>query len=79
MARLPLPRSPRHIPWQAVLGLAMRLAQEGRQRWSRLTPREQRQVTEALRRSRGRINRLSQHERQELRRIVSKAVGRDHG
>ena len=75
MARLPLPRSARRIPWQAVLALAMRIAQEGRERWSRLTPHEQRQVRETLRRSRGRIDRLSERERQELRRILWKAVG----
>jgi hypothetical protein len=60
-----------------VLALAMRIAQEGRERWSRLGPHEQRQVRDALRRSRGRIDRLSQHERQELRRILWKAVRPD--
>ena len=75
MARLPLPRSPRQIPWQAVLALAMRMAQEGRERWNRLTPHERRRVREALSRSRGRIDRLSEVERRELRRILWKAVG----
>lgn len=76
MAPLPLPPSVRRIPWQAVLTLAMRVAQEGRERWGRLTPHEQQRVRETLRKSRGRIDRLSEHERQELRRIVSKAVRR---
>ena len=79
MARLPLPRSARQIPWQAVLALAMRIAQEGRERWARLTPHEQRRVRETLRRSRGRIDRLREHERQELRRLLWKAVGPEHG
>jgi hypothetical protein len=75
MARLPLPRSPRQIPWQAVLALAVQVAQQGRERWARLTPREQRQVRDAVANSKGRIDRLSERERQELRRILWKAVG----
>lgn len=73
MPRLPIPA--RRIPWQAVLALALQVAQEGRRRWERLTPREQRTVRNALSRSKGRIDRLNQREREELRRIVWKAVG----
>ena len=75
MARLPLPARMRQIPWQAVLALALQIAREGRKRWNRLNAREQRTVREAITRSRGRIDRLTQREREELRRIVWKAVG----
>lgn len=56
--------------------LGMRVAQEGRERWSRLTPHEQRRVKEIMRMSRGRLDRLSESQRRELRAIVSKALGR---
>jgi hypothetical protein len=75
VARLPLTRRVRRIPWQAVLALAFQIAQEGRKRWNRLSAREQRTLRDALTRSRGRIDRLSEREREELRRIVWKAVG----
>jgi TRAP-type C4-dicarboxylate transport system substrate-binding protein len=75
MARLPLPRRARQVPWQAVLALALQIAQEGRKRWNRLSAREQRAVRDAIARSRGRLDRLNQREREELRRIVWKAVG----
>ena len=75
MARLPLPRRARQVPWQAVLALALQIAKEGRKRWNRLSAREQRSVRDALARSRGRLDRLNQREREELRRIVWKAVG----
>jgi hypothetical protein len=74
MPRLPLPRRSRDIPWAAVLTLAMKVAQEGRKRWDRLSAREQRQVTDALRRSKGRIDHLSQRERTQLRELVWKAL-----
>jgi len=76
MPGLPLLRSARRIPWQAVLTLAVQVAQEGRERWSRLTPHEQRRIKEAVTTSRGRIDRLSEGERRELRRILSKALAR---
>ena len=75
MARLPLPSRARQIPWQAVLALSIQIAQEGRKRWNRLSTREQRAVRDAIARSHGRIDRLNQRERDELRRIVWKAVG----
>jgi len=76
MPGLPLLRAARRIPWQAVLTLAVQVAQEGRERWDRLTPGEQRRVREAVTKSRGRLDRLSQGERQELRRILSQAFKR---
>jgi len=70
-----LARRARRLPWQAVLTLALQIAREGRKRWNRLSAREQRAVRDAVTRSRGRIDRLTQREREELRRIVWKAVG----
>jgi len=35
---------PRRVPWQVVLSLGLRIAQEGRARWNRLTQREQRDM-----------------------------------
>jgi TRAP-type C4-dicarboxylate transport system substrate-binding protein len=58
-----------------VLALALQIAQEGRKRWNRLSAREQRTVRDAIARSRGRLDRLNQREREDLRRIVWKAVG----
>ena len=75
MARLPLPRRAREVPWQAVVALSLQIAREGRNRWTRLSAREQRAVREAITRSRGRLDKLNQREREELRRIVWKAVG----
>lgn len=75
MPRLSVARRAREIPWQAVLALALQIAREGRKRWNRLSAREQRTVRDALARSRGRLDRLNQREREELRRIVWKAVG----
>jgi hypothetical protein len=73
--RRSLVRRARSIPWQAVLALALQIAREGRNRWSRLSAREQRTVRDALGRSKGRLDRLNQREREELRRIVWKAMG----
>ena len=75
MPKLPLLRRARQVPWQAVLALALQIAKEGRSRWSRLSAREQRAVRDAITRSRGRIDRLNQREREDLKRIVWKAVG----
>jgi hypothetical protein len=73
--RLPRGRSLRQIPWDVVLSTAMQIAQQGKRRWDRLTQREQRDLVESVRRSRGRLRNLTQRERTELRRIVWKALG----
>ena len=75
MSRLPqLSRgASRRVSWQVVLGLAMRIAQEGRRRWDRLSPREQRELVRILRESRGRVGNVTPGERAELRRLVVKA------
>jgi hypothetical protein len=65
----------RAVQWRVVLGVAVRLAQEGRRRWGRLTPREQRELTRIVRKSRGRPGNVTPGERAELRRIVWKAAG----
>ncbi len=77
MPRLPeLPRrlDPRRLPWQLILGVALRIAQEGRRRWERLNQREQREVVRIVRKSRGRPSNLTERERVELRRLVAKAI-----
>jgi hypothetical protein len=77
MPRLPAARraDPRRIPWQVVLTVGLRIAQEGRRRWDRLTQREQREVVRIVRKSRGRAGNVTPHERAELRRLVWKALG----
>jgi hypothetical protein len=64
----------RRIPWQMILAVALRVVQEGRKRWERLSRREQQELTRIVRKSRGRPARLSERERQELWRIVRKAA-----
>ena len=64
----------RRIPWQMILAVALRVVQEGRKRWERLSTREQQELTRIVRKSRGRPARLSERERQELWRIVRKAA-----
>ncbi len=85
--RLPFPPPPmagrvtslvargRRVRWQLVLSVALRIAQEGRRRWERLSKREQQELSRILRKSRGRPARLIERERQELWRIVRKAIG----
>jgi hypothetical protein len=67
----------RRIPWQMVLAVALRVAQESRRRWERLSKREQQELTRILRKSRGRPGNLSAGERGELWRIVRKAASLD--
>jgi hypothetical protein len=75
MARLPSARRVRDIPWDAVLGAAVQIAQQGKRRWDRLSQREQRDLMDILRASRGRLQTLNRREREDLRRIVWKALG----
>jgi hypothetical protein len=68
MARmLPLSRV-RTMPWVMVLQLAMTL----RRHWKLLEPRDRARLAELLRKSQGRPNRLSAHERADVRRLVMK-------
>jgi hypothetical protein len=76
MANIPrLPARVQRVPWQVVLTLGLQIAREGRQRWDRLSQREQRELTRIVRKSGGRPGNLSAGERAELRRIVWKALG----
>jgi len=70
-----LPAGARNVQWAVVMRVAMRIAQEGRRRWDRLSAREQREVTRLVRKSKGRPANLTPSERTELRGIVWKAGG----
>jgi hypothetical protein len=72
---MPPAMSPRRLPWQLILTVGLRIAQEGRRRWDRLNQREQREVVRMVRKSRGRPSNLTERERVALRRLVWKAVG----
>jgi hypothetical protein len=74
MAKPPI-RSVRKLPWQAILAVAVQVAQEGRRRWDRLSTREQQELQRLIRRSKGLPNNLKPSEREQLRRIVWKAAG----
>lgn len=74
---MPIPRSltrVRALPWQVILSVGTQVVREGRKRWERLTPAEQRRLTTLVRASHGRLGNLTTHEREDLRRIVTKAV-----
>jgi len=64
----------RRIPWQMVLAVALRVAQEGRRRWERLSRHEQQELMRIVRKSRGRPSNLSAREREALWRTVRKAT-----
>ena len=73
MARLPGPA--KRVPWAIVLQFGLRAGQELRERWNRLSEREQREATRIMRKSRGRLGNVTPGERAELRRLASKALG----
>ena len=56
--------------------VAQKVVEEGRERWSRLTPDERRTLPSLIKKSRGRGSNLTPDERQELGRIVRKATAR---
>ena len=60
-----------------ILAVALRVAQEGRKRWERLSKREQQELTRILRKSKGRPSQLTERERQEVWRIVRKVASLD--
>ena len=64
----------RRVPWRRVLAVGMAVVQEGRRRWSRLSAREQQELTRIVRKAGGRSGRLTDRERQELWRLVRKAA-----
>jgi hypothetical protein len=65
------------VPWQLVLATALRIGKEGQRRWHRLSKHERDEVTQLVRKSRGRLVGLSERERRELRRLVWKALSPD--
>jgi hypothetical protein len=67
----------RQVRWQLVFAIAMRVVEEGRKRWDRLSKHEQQALTRILRKSKGRPSRLTERERQELWHIVRKAISAD--
>lgn len=77
MAKPPI-QNVRRLPWQAILAVAVQIAQEGRRRWDRLSGREQQELQRLVRKSKGLPNNLKPSERAELRRIVWKAAGPVH-
>ncbi|MEA2181271.1 MAG: hypothetical protein QOD83_383 [Solirubrobacteraceae bacterium] len=64
---LPLTRV-RAVPWIVVFELAVTL----RKHWKRLTPPERTQLSNLLKKSQGRPNRLTPRERAEVRQLVTK-------
>jgi hypothetical protein len=77
MARLPtlVRRSePGRIPWQLLITIAAEVVRVGRERWNRLTRREQQDVLRILRKSRGRPGNVTAREQSELQRLTWKAI-----
>lgn len=68
----------RRRPLRATLLLwaARSLFEHGRERWSRLTPDEQRELRRLLVASRGRTSRLPGAEQEELKRLLRKTGSR---
>lgn len=78
MSRLPsrIRRSePGRIPWQALIAVTAEVVRVGRERWDRLTRREQQEVLRILRKSRGRRGNVTPREQSELQHLVWKAIG----
>ncbi len=65
----------RRIRWVYVLEVARWLYDHGRDSWDRLSPRERQELGRIVRESRGRPGSITRSEREELRRIVAKALG----
>ena len=66
---------PRRIPWQALITIVAEIVRLGRDRWNRLSRREQDEVLRILRKSRGRRGNVTPREQSELQRLVWKAIG----
>ncbi|MBA2793912.1 MAG: hypothetical protein H0U32_07995 [Thermoleophilaceae bacterium] len=71
----------RRRPLRATLLLwaARSLFERGRERWSRISPDDQRELRRLLTASRGRRRNLAEAEQQELRRILRSSGGRQGG
>lgn len=59
-----------------LMWVGQKVVEEGRERWARLTPDEQRALPHLLKTSRGLPSNLAPADEAELRRIVGKALGR---
>ena len=67
-------REPGRIPWQLLITIAAEVVRVGRDRWNRLTHREQQEVLRILRKSRGRPGNVTAREQSELQRLIWKAI-----
>jgi hypothetical protein len=68
----------RSLRGAALLWAGRQVIEHGRKRWNRLTPEEQSELQRLIKLSRGRPSNLSAAERDEVNRIVRKAMsGRD--
>jgi hypothetical protein len=65
---------PGRIPWQLLITIAAEVVRVGRERWNRLTRREQQEVLRILRKSRGRPGNVTAREQSELQRLTWKAI-----
>jgi len=65
----------RRVRWIYVLESARWIYAHGREGWERLSAQERRELGRLVRKTRGRPGSLTRSEREELRRIVVKAVG----
>ncbi len=65
----------RRVRWVYVLEAARWIYAHGREGWERLSAQERRELGRLVRKTRGRPGALTPSEREELRRIVVKAVG----
>ncbi len=68
-------RLARRVRWVYVLEVARWIYAHGREGWERLSAPERRELGRLVRKTRGRPGALAPSEREELRRIVVKAVG----
>jgi len=65
----------RKVPWKMAWGVAVWLAQRGRERAeANLTKREQRELVGLIKKSKGRPAALAQRDRTRLKHIAGKAV-----
>jgi hypothetical protein len=65
---------PGRVPWQVLITIAAEVVRVGRERWNRLSRREQQEVLRILRKSRGRPGNVTAREQSELQRLIWKAI-----
>jgi len=75
IARKAVPTIWRRIPWKVVWAIALWLVNKGRERvQENLTEREQRELLQLVKKSRGQPSNLSQRDRTRIKNIVGTAV-----